>query len=459
MKLLITICIFLITSLSFGQYYSNIGPFNTPVHTDIGEMDFVISESGVPYVFYVDGGTNRGNVKYWNGSSWVLYGTADFTLTNISDLDIEVYWNGTTDKVLVSMRQGGTYFEAFYWTGTTWFAHGYWDDGFGPYQLTLSAGWDFDVEWNHLGSAVLMIGNGPQNAVGYISPAGTGVWQLASTYDQNPVGTKFDLEFGPNGNSWLVTSLSTNNTIVQKNTGTGFTSVGPLYSTNLSSDDVAISAYSVAGTATVAIGGIKNNPGPNEHFLYHAKATLAAYQTQDVLVNGTGTWADEFDVAAFEDYTYYINRKGTNVAVIQINNTTNTVSFTHTNLGVTGTLTDVEIELNPTNHFPVIAFKDASGQLWVRELWESVTIVCDDPNPSFCSGEGGNYGDWIVLTSNNLDNNEITMDAISDDPSIISGILQPGPIWWDLDVPAPPSSINFFYYWSHSFSIYRRWTS
>lgn len=440
MKNLLTACTILLSSFSFGQYYSNVGPYNTPIQTNVGEMDFVISESGTPYVFYIDGATNKGNVKYWDGSAWVQYGTADFTLTNISDLDIEVYYNGTSDKVMVAMRQGGTFFEAFYWTGTTWFANGYWDDGFGPMQLSLSVGWDFDVEYDLNGNGVLMIANASQSATGYSSTNGTSIWQQLSTFNQAPMGPKMDLEFGPNGNSWCVSSLNTNNTILVKNSGGGFSNVGSLYSSNLSSDDVALSAYTVTGNATVAVGGIKVDPGPDEHFLYHAKATQSGYQVQDVLVNGTGTWDDEFDVVAWEDYTYYINRKGSNVAVIQINNSTNAVATTHTNLGVSGMLTNVEIELNPSNHYPVIAFIDANSQLWVRELWDSPAIVCDDPNPSFCSGEGGNYGDWIILNSDNLDNTEIGIDVVSDDPAVADGVLLGGGGWWDLDVTAPHSS-------------------
>jgi hypothetical protein len=441
MRILLLSLAIIATTLSFGQYFSNIGPYNTPLHTNVNEIDFVISDSGTPYIFYEDGATNKGNVKYWDGSVWQQYGLPDFTLTNIIELKIKVYYNGTSDVVIVAARQGGNFFECYRWDATTWTPLQYYDD-FGPQTITLSAGYEFDLEYDKTnGMAIMVVGqNGTQDSY-YNLATGATIW-TAPVISMPNIGEKLDLEIDEIGGQWLVTSRNGNTTVHFNNSGS-FVNWGNLYTNNRESDELVISSWIGGSTNDVSVGGIKNDPGPDEHDIYHATADNAGIQSFDQIVGPTGLWSTEIDMAAQANYSYYFDSKNGGI-VKRHNHASGVVDMTYTDLGVAGTKTNLEIELNPNNEFPIVAFKDASGQLWVRELWDGVSITCDEPNPSFCSGEAGNYGDWITLTSNNLDNTEITMDAVSDDPAIISGVLQPGPLYWDLDIPFIPHRSTSF---------------
>lgn len=423
MKKLLAACFVMLTSYSIGQYFSNVGPFNTPIHTNVTEIDFVISESGIPYVYYVDGTTQKGNVKYWDGTNWVQYGSADFTLTNLSELKIKVYYDGTDDHVMVASKQAGTAFECYRWDGSIWYPLQYYDD-FGPVAIYLNAGFEFDFEFDPSnGSAYLIVGgSGTNNDHYYVIGLSNTLWNELTTYSIPNVGEKVDLELTNGGGHYIVTSRNTVTTLYYDGFG-AYANWGDLYGgTTFQSEKVAISTFVNQTGGNVSVGGIKIDNGPDEHDVFHATSDETAIQTQNQRVGPTGVWSTDFDLAAKSTHTYYIDSKGGGI-VKRHNHSTGIVDQTLNNLGVAGTKTNLEIELNPNNEQPVIAFIDASGQLWVRELWDGTGIAADDPNLSMCSGTTYDYTDWLTITSTNLDNNEIGVTVTADIPSAVSGSL------------------------------------
>ncbi|MBL7897126.1 MAG: T9SS type A sorting domain-containing protein [Crocinitomicaceae bacterium] len=107
-----------VAAVSYTQVWQSIG---TTIGTSVSNQDLFIDQSnGDLYVAYVETGTQRANVRKWNGSSWALIGNANFGQgTSMVDIKLAVH-NGqpyVAVKFLVGVQY---YIRTYYLNGATW---------------------------------------------------------------------------------------------------------------------------------------------------------------------------------------------------------------------------------------------------------------------------------------------------------------------------------------------------
>jgi len=118
MRNLFALFILLNAGFLFGQTWQSIG---TTIGTSVSNQDLFIDQSnGDLYVAYVETGTQRANVRKWNGSSWALVGDANFGQgSNMVDIEIAVH-NGQP-YVAVKFLIGATYYlRTYFLNGAVW---------------------------------------------------------------------------------------------------------------------------------------------------------------------------------------------------------------------------------------------------------------------------------------------------------------------------------------------------
>ncbi|MBK9191277.1 MAG: hypothetical protein IPM77_07045 [Crocinitomicaceae bacterium] len=122
MRNLFTILISFTAFTSIGQTWQSVG---TAIGTNVTACDIAIDQSnGELWVAYVESATQKANVRKWNGSAWVLYGTSNFgTGTTMNSVKMQVF-NGIPYVATQFTTAGFTYLRVYFWDGSAWDAMG-----------------------------------------------------------------------------------------------------------------------------------------------------------------------------------------------------------------------------------------------------------------------------------------------------------------------------------------------
>jgi hypothetical protein len=406
-----------------AQNFQNVGPQNVPVASNAGEMDFHITPGGIPYVFYVDNSTGKGNVKKWDGSAWVFVGAPNFTSSNPFNLrlqvdnETEVYvayylMNGASERLNVHRNLTGT------WGSMSNF-------GGGPITVNHNRPYDFHV--SIYGDVILAFYE--DFALNMMIYA---VWNgsmFTNPYDDLPEYTSnaIQIEMDEDGTEWVLLADYDIGigTYLYKRNGSSWSSVGSIYSAVDGSNKLGLETYwdGPANYIQVSVGGIKD--GGNDdlfHAQYHNDATPNwVVRDEDISINSNSSV--EFDMVSNSTDTYYFEKTGSITKLRKYEHTSGTLTdISLTSIDVAGAMSNLKVELKQ-NNTPVIAFKNGTN-LWVKEDWSTVSFTSSDVFT--CSGSSEVFTNQITVTSQNLDNNDISFDIIPDMPAIMHTVSATG---------------------------------
>ncbi len=122
MKKLLTLLVVFASTFSFSQSWNYIGS-STGI-SNATEVDIEISAGGNLFMAYIDSdNSNKITVKKWNGTAWVLVGTAGISSPNVFDLELIMQGENPVvgAKVLTTISSTTYEFiEVYAFNGTTW---------------------------------------------------------------------------------------------------------------------------------------------------------------------------------------------------------------------------------------------------------------------------------------------------------------------------------------------------
>ncbi len=399
-RLLLAVSVlFLATFSAYSQNWQVVGNPTVPVYSGTPvEVDFVLDENDVPYVFYVE--SDYGSVKKWDGTNWVLVGTADFTELAPFDIKLEV----VQDTVYVSYywySAGSDFIKVHKFNGTTW------EDlssyiGQGVIVTNHARPYDFNVS----PSGVVQLA--------FYENFWTNQWIFAihngsyfhDPYNYFPTGAHEDLKIETDefGNDWFLLSDVGQTELYKRNVTAWnlehtYFSGGPNHlkndldvSTNTGGDDVHV-------TALLSRGGADN-------------ISISQYDAGTLNYNSDMDFTDDlelFDIAADDLGAYVFGTKQTGPSTREIwyydFSGATTTSVLHP---FTGNLLGAEIELK-SNGEPVVAFIE-NGDIWVYESWQTVGFTINS-NLEVCSGITEIIPSAVTVQSENLDNSELIFNV------------------------------------------------
>ncbi len=428
-KILIATIGLLIGTGTFAQSFHSVGPQNTEVATNVSEMDFKI-ENGVPYVFYVSASTNKGTVKKWDGTAWVNVGAPDFTASNPFDIDLEVDGN----NVYVAYKfvsGGGTAGERLNvhrsLNGAAWGGMASYDyPSFGPGVMTCDHGRPYSLEVKYGMIRLAFFDQLDQDEFKYCN------WNNGSSYfepiasglnlwddDNDAVITELDVHIDDDGNEWYAASIigmgfESN---LYRRSGTSWANEGDIWglASAESNKGVLIESYwDLPGDyIQLSVGAIRDNVTQN---LYHAmfwNDPTPGWDNNYMVQNG-GTLVTEFDMATNGSETFYYYKEN-GITYLQESDRDGSDVSNWNEPGTAGLKSNLKVETKP-NGRPVIAYIQ-NGDVFVMEEWNPVSFNMSDPE--MCSGTTETFTGHITVSSQNLDNTDLTWDVTPDQLAVM----------------------------------------
>ncbi|MCB0478861.1 MAG: SprB repeat-containing protein, partial [Crocinitomicaceae bacterium] len=400
----------LLTSLNQlnAQAWHNVGPVGIPVATNAGESDFIIAADGTPYVFYISNGTSKGTVKKWDGTNWITFGPTDFTDAFAYNIRLESY--------------GSSVFVSYYL-----YNGGY--DQIKVFEVTATGTSDLS---SYIGQGVIL--TNPTNDYDFnVSPNGEIQLAFFENYWTNQFiyaiwnGTTFDdpynylpsytsggvqIETDMFGNDWVMVHQSIQVDLLKRN-GNAWNVEETMFQGGPTYNKLDLAYSYDFGGADVRVTGMTAQGGGMAAYLAQYENDAASVANSGVIGNN----ADYFDIASDSNNTWIYTSEGQaggNALVAYMDHAThNVIPALHPFLGV---YTSPQIELK-ANGEPVVSYVDASGSLWVIESWQNVSFTCQ--NLTTCGGTTEVFSGVINVTSENLDNNDLTWGITPSNTGIV----------------------------------------
>lgn len=418
-------------SLCFAQDWQYIGGEGALGSTS--EVDIAVGSNGTLYALYIDG--TRGSVKKWSGSTWTLVGSTQFTHNNISDVQIALVENDY--PVVAYKHQSGSSIGVKYFNGTSWVSFG--SNG-GDYSTSVGKEFSlvtsendgvyltyYDVDGtfgsgNTLKTVSLNLATGLQYGDDIANDAN-------DTYYDSHVGSFID----GNEDSWITydeNDVGSGGTYLKKKNGASYTSYTVLSGSQTNGIDCIDLGTSV--------GVVYTPSGDNYYYTNLNKSSgffgsspwIGSYTDVDITNNGTDL--------------FLFGRRGGAHVVRQYNNSTALVT-NWSDIGPSANVSSPSITHN--GDFPVIAMVEG-GQASVMEL--NVAATVDYTAENFCVGTSITSDD-ITVSDPNYDNSNATVSVTGGGPlsnGSISGTYPNYNASFDVDMSSSSNglySIDFIY--------------
>ncbi|MGV6860322.1 MAG: T9SS type A sorting domain-containing protein [Putridiphycobacter sp.] len=378
------------------------------------EMDMVVAENGDLYVFYVDAGTNKGNVKTWNEStqSWELVGLPNFTSANVFDLTIRALPDGTPVVAYKDFyTTGPTTYEIItvkVWGSNTWNNYGneiLWTNHITEYDMNVSVNDGIYLAYYNKNNLV-----GTQDAYLYLSMSSSGQTQIFTLSDY--INNDLSIAIDENETKWEMHGDYDVGITTQFNKYNGSLANGIIDNKGTLMTGMEVRGISGVGQRVVMGTIADDGTGDLDTYVYSDFPTLEAT---------TSYFAStlEFDLAiSSTDVTYVFYDKATYYRLYEANNTTGVKTTISTNFGPSAIK---NLKVDEENGIIVVAFIDESNnQVEVMEM-DNVATVDVMPgqanNLSICGGQNLNVA--IEVTDNNYDHSGIGFSQLSDNNALI----------------------------------------
>ncbi|MEZ4936137.1 MAG: SprB repeat-containing protein [Crocinitomicaceae bacterium] len=399
----------LLTSLNQlnSQSWHNVGPIGTPVATNVTESEFIIAADGTPYVFYVSSDTQKGSVKKWDGSSWINFGPANFTETLPYNIRLESY--------------GSSVFVSYYW-----FDSG--NDFIKVHEVTASGTVDMS---SYIGQGVILTNsNDPYDF--NVSPSGEVQLAFFENYWENSFlfcvwnGSHFNdpynylpgntqnaiqIETDMFGNDWVSVCTGSQIELLKRSGNTWTNQINAFQGGTYTKIDLSYN-YEF-GASDVRVNTFCTHQNQHDLKLTQYENATMNYQNSGVISSNI----EYFDIASDSNRTFIFASEGTsggNYYLGYYDHITDGFSPILNPFLPEYTYTEVELKQNGE---PVVSYIDASGSLWVIESWQNVSFTCQ--NLSTCGGNTETFTNVINLTSENLDNNDLTWGIATSNTTIV----------------------------------------
>lgn len=416
MKTLLGLMVCLITLSVSAQPWKFIG--SSAGINNATEVDIEISANGNLFMAYIDSdNSNKISVKKWNGSSWVLVGTAGISSSNAFDLDLIMKGENPVvgAKVLTTISSTTYEFiEVYAFSGTAWNSLGvgtyFWTYHSKDFALSCNAQQDLFVTYYNreyqtypeglitvkLGTSTMLGGSNVDDNQGVLSAVS------AVATSGNNVITAFeedmDMDFGITLSQVGPTTYSNSNYY---------------YGTD------ALKIVLEKGLNSTNYSMMHLTDSYSSRTLYYKAYNGTTFGTQLTVASAT-TLAD-FDFASQNSNTFVFYRQGTTCYFRQITGdmAPSATITTITNGAALAPSNATSLATETYDGVHVIAYI-SGGKCYVKE-YDQLANIEDWDNFVMCEGTAfnNNASNSIYLLDPNFDHSNITMTVTSQNVSVI----------------------------------------
>jgi hypothetical protein len=428
MKSLLSILFFGLCSLAYSQTWNFIGS-STGI-SNASEVDMEISATGQIFIAYIDSdNTNKATVRKWNGTTWVLVGTAGITSSNAFDLQMVLAGENPVIGVKVVTTISTTnyqFLEVFNFNGTTWNSMSLgmylWTDHSKDFALSVNSANEVFLSFESLDYQ----SNSAFPYEGLIT-AKMNSNVLVGGLANNPLS-------GSSGSSTYLQSISAiattgNNVQVvyheDQDMEYGMV-LNKLNTSTVNPSNYINSVYNVTkiiyerGTSSTINSMMHNSIQSSYNKLSYRANNGTTYGTRKGIDSSTTLTINDFDFVTDNPNTYVFYKKGTTSYLKQLSGDMTPGAITTISSGTTlAPTSSSSLNVEFYNQVLVVAYISA-GKCYVKEL-DAPANIEDYEIVSLCEESGyTNGGNAVVFClDNNFSHANLSMTVTSQNTAII----------------------------------------